>query len=451
MDENGTNRPDEQTGRTGQLGQTGATGELNGASTRPAQSAQARAAKQPASGGLRWMLWLVLLLPLVYMLVQVFIVLRPRVGTEVAIGDTMTDAVEAKGFVSLETMPLVGGTGALYYTVPAGQRVATGSEVALVFAGRAEADAQSRLQAIETELSLLEEAAATGVETANMDVLLDQMDNGVFQYRDALEKGDYAAIDEARDEMTLAANKIQNITDQGVDFTSRMGRLKAEQATLAASAKAVGTLTSTETGFFAPSARYDRKIPSPATLANYTPAQLQQALDAAPEYYAEDVSGHIITDYKWRFYTVVPLAEAERFAEGVKLDITFPETMDETLPAQVESMQPDEEAGIAKVALLCENVSPAVLGLRAEQAQLVFKQQKGLRIDKKALRVIEGEKCVYVKFGNQVFQRKVNVLLEDENYVLVSAVYEAGVNELQMYDEVVVETGGVELYDAKIL
>ena len=89
--------------------------------------------------------------------------------------------------------------------------------------------------------------------------------------------------------------------------------------------------------------------------------------------------------------------------------------------------------------------------LRQETAQIIFNTQKGLRLEKEALRVIEGKQCVYVKFANQVFLRPVKVLLEDENHVLLSAEEEEGVNEVEMYDVVVVEAGGVELYDKKIL
>ena len=120
----------------------------------------------------RWFVWLLLLAPVVYIAIQVFIVMVPRVRTQVAIGDVMTESVSAMGIVSLASEPLVGGAGALYFTVPSGQRVSAGAEVALVFPGRAGAQAQDRLVAVERELALLNEAATTTGDAGNVDGFL---------------------------------------------------------------------------------------------------------------------------------------------------------------------------------------------------------------------------------------------------------------------------------------
>ncbi len=399
----------------------------------------------------RWFVFALLLAPVVYIAIQVFIVMAPRIRTQVAIGDVMTESVSAMGIVSLDSQPLVGGSGALYYTVPPGQRVSAGAEVALVFPGRAGAQAQDRLVAVERELALLNEAAATTGDAGNVDGFLKQVDEGVFRYRAQLEQGDFAAMQDAKDAVALAENKVQAVTDPACDFSARIAALEAERAALEGQAVPSGALTATATGFFAPAARFDRQVPDIATLEALSPLELQGAIGAEPVYYDESVSGHITTDYVWRLFTVLPLAQAEKFAVGGKVEISFPEVAEGAVPAVVENVQPDEENNIVKITLVCENMNPSILGLRVERAQIVFQQQKGLRIDKSALRIIEGEKYVYVKFGNQVFLRHVDVLLDDGHYLLVPDKYEEGVNEVQMYDEVVVETGGTELYDQKIL
>ena len=126
----------------------------------------------------RWFVFALLLAPVVYIAIQVFIVMVPRVRTQVAIGDVMTESVSAMGSVSLASEPLVGGAGALYFTVASGPRGSAGAEVALVFPGRAGAQAQDRLVAVERELALLNEAATTTGDAGNVDGFLKQVDDG---------------------------------------------------------------------------------------------------------------------------------------------------------------------------------------------------------------------------------------------------------------------------------
>ena len=131
-----------------------------------------------------------------------------------------------------------------------------------------------------------------------------------------------------------------------------------------------------------------------------------------------------------------------------------------SVPVIVESVEVDEAEGLAKVVLYCEYTSADTLRLRTEQARVVFDVKKGLLLEKSALRLVDEVddagnavtyKGVYVKFGNMVYFRKVHILVENDFYMLVPGDTEAGVNEVEMYDEVVTDAGGVDLYDQKIL
>ncbi|MDL2254517.1 hypothetical protein LJC49_10720, partial [Ruminococcaceae bacterium OttesenSCG-928-I18] len=355
---------------------------------------------------LLWLLWLLILIPLVYIIIQVVIILMPRMRTQVAIQDVMTDALSVEGYVTLESVPVYGG-GVLYYTVPTGQRVSAGGEVALVFGSEAEAEAMAQLQNVTKELALLTDAQQTFSEGGDVDVYLRQMEDGLMEYLDALETGDYLALESPREEIALAANRIQVVTGNETDFNARIAYLNEEKARLEALAAPSGTITAPETGYFVPSGGQDRIPKSYEELTALAPTQLQQAMQEPPAYYDSSVSGHIVTDYHWRFFTVVTAEEAEKFSVGAKLEISFPEASEEVMPVTVEQVEMDEQAGIAKIELLCENIGPDILRLRMEKAEIIFDTQKGLRIENGALRVIEGETCVYVKFGNQVYLRRV--------------------------------------------
>jgi len=71
-------------------------------------------------------------------------------------------------------------------------------------------------------------------------------------------------------------------------------------------------------------------------------------------------------------------------------------------------------------------------------------------LDADALHIVDGEKGVYVKYGNLARWRKIQIVYQNEEYLLVAEDGKVGTdNELRMFDEVIVE--GTDLKDGKIL
>ncbi len=401
---------------------------------------------------IRWIIVALVVVAVVYFAIQVVMVMMPRMRTQVAILETMTDSVDVTGFVCLDSAPVQGADGSLYYLVPTGERVSAGTDIALVFSSEAAAEKKAELATVEKELALLEQARGTGADGSDVDTLLRQMNTGLTDYLNILEKGDYGSIEGAKDEIALAANKMQVLTGAATGFDERVAELQQQKSALETAAVSTGELVAGESGYFVPSSHYDRVMPDRDRLDSLSPEALRDLCGQPLADSGVSVAGHIIRDYKWQFYTTITAKQAQKFSEGMKLELAFPDTSEDTVPMRVETLtESGTEDGLVKVVLSCENISPEIMQMRLENAQVIFSTVKGLRVDKNALRVIEGDTCVYVKFGNQVYLRRVKVLLEDENYVLMSRDYEEGVNELSLYDEVVVDAGGVELYDKRVL
>lgn len=399
---------------------------------------------------IRWIVIAVAAVIVVYFIIQVVIVLMPRMRTQVAILESMTDSIDVTGFVCMESTPVQGAEVSLYYLVPAGQRVSAGTDIALVFPSADAAEKMVQLDSVNAELALLQEAKSAS-EDGDVEALLRQMESGVYDYLTTLTSGSYGDLYAARQQVMLAANKMKVTTGEAGGFDEREAALNAKKAQLEAEAVATGSLTAGQSGYFVPSSKYDHVAKTAAELAELPPDQLADLCEQPLASHDASVAGHIIADYKWQFYTTVTAKQAEKLSAGMRLELSFPEKSDETVPVRVESVTAGEEGGLVKVVFSCEHMNSDIMKLRLENAKIIFNTLKGLRIDKGALRVIEGEQCVYVKFGNQVYLRKVEVLLEDENYLLLSQKYEEEVNEIRLYDEVVVDAGGMELYDKLIL
>lgn len=381
-----------------------------------------------------------------------FVILSPNIQTQVALPGSMTDSLTLPGIAAMDSVDISSSaTMQLYYLVQAGQRVPSGTVVADAYASTEAAQARANLEQLDAEIARLEAAQSTYVETGDVENLLQQRQTEVYSLLNAIGSGNYANVNDPLANVTLAANKLEVATGTSVDYSARIAELTAQRNQYEAMAVVQSQITAPAGGYFVSSSRYDVQIASYEEIASLAPLQLQLRLQAPVQYYPNSVVGHIVSDYKWNLFLIAGQGEIERFSVGAKLSVAFPEYGDTTLPVTVQTVEMDEAAGIAKIELLCENINATVLELRNETVQVVFSTQTGIRIDKRALRMVDGTPGVFVKVGNVVRYRKVQILLEDENYILIPATVENGVNEVALYDDIIVDNGGLELYDQRIL
>ncbi len=100
--------------------------------------------------------------------------------------------------------------------------------------------------------------------------------------------------------------------------------------------------------------------------------------------------------------------------------------------------------------LECRPTNAEVLTLGQETAQIDLHTYTGIRIDSKALHIVDGNNGVYVKVGNLQRFRKITILYQNEDYILVDTDGAVGTdNEVRLYDEVIVE--GTNLQDGKLM
>ena len=185
-------------------------------------------------------------------------------------------------------------------------------------------------------------------------------------------------------------------------------------------------------------------------VADADPATLQKML--ADGFPAADTNraGQIATGFSWKFYAVCDLDTAARFDGLSTVKISVPGKQNTPLSATVEEVTEDKDNGIAKIVLQCQTISAEVLGLGCETVQVDLKTYEGIRIDKAALHIVNGQRGVYVKYGNLQRFLKITTLYENDSYILVPEDGKLGsANEVRLYDEIIVQ--GTNLEDGKLL
>lgn len=92
--------------------------------------------------------------------------------------------------------------------------------------------------------------------------------------------------------------------------------------------------------------------------------------------------------------------------------------------------------------------------LRTEDVEIVINETDGIRVNKSAVRVINGVQGVYVLTGNIVRFKKLDIIYTGEDYVISKMIKEDIYDEnkvpyLKIYDAVILE--GKDLKDGKLI
>lgn len=390
---------------------------------------------------------LLFLLAAAYIIVQLYVILGREYKTEIAVLYTMADSVELPGFVMFDAIN-VPGEGNLGYLVEDGERVSEGAVIAEKYTDDSQSAAREQLIRLQNNIDLLNKSQNSA--GSDLTLLTTQTKTALYNLLDQLDTASYSGMQDAESEFLLAQNRLQISTGQTSGFQSTIAELEAERDTVAAQLEGLETITAEKNGYFISAASAMPLDLEEQTLADATPAQIQELLAQGVSTSTASLAGRIVEGFSWRFYTVCDQDTAERFDGVTNVRISIPGKEETPLDATVSSVELDEESGLAKIVIECQTINSDVLRLGQETAKIDLQTYQGLRIDKDALHIVDGEKGVYVKYGDLQRFRKIQILYEDDTYMLVpSDGSVGGDSEVRLYDEVIVE--GSNLQDGGLI
>lgn len=390
---------------------------------------------------------LALALVSVYIIAQCFVIFRRSYKTETAIKYTLAESITLDGVVAFDSVD-VAGSGDLGYLVQDGERVTNGTVVAEVYTDDSQGLQRERLDRLERTITLLTKSQnSTG---SDLSVLTNQTKQALYNLLDKINTAQYSGITDAEDTFLLAQNRLQVSTGQTAGFADTIAALRVEYDSIKAQLDALQTITATTNGYFSSTAASPAIAADRQALDDADPATLQKMLADGFPAAATDRAGQITTGFSWKFYAVCDLDTAARFDNISSVKISVPGKQNTPLSATVEEVAPDKDNGLAKIVLQCQTINAEVLSFGQETAQIDLKTYEGIRIDKEALHIVDGQRGVYVKYGNLQRFLKITTLYENDSYILIPENGKIGTdNEVRLYDEIIVQ--GTNLQDGKLL
>ncbi len=334
------------------------------------------------------------------------------------------------------------GGGQVRYLLEEGEKFRRDTPIAQVFASQEEAEEAARQEVIRQERDLLKriQRSTDTSRTADVETLNREIALTLRELTQSAAKKDLEEVAGLHMTLVEKIGRQQLATGQNTGFEDRIRELSGELA----GGSGGQNVYSSSIGYFS---RYVDGFE-----AEYTP-ELLEILDAAAlrellerDYPGDpDSFGKSVTDFTWYYAAIIPKENVEYFHVGAKVEMDFIGSGEPAMPGKVVRLS-QEESGEALVVVQSSCITADAVSHRTANVKLSLQNYKGLRISHKALRIVDGEKGVYVRSGYSVRFKKVDIIYTGPDYYLCKTQY-GSTDQLNLFDDVIVE--GTDLYDGK--
>ncbi len=370
------------------------------------------------------------------------------IKTETASYYTATDGFKITGhIIRNESLVTSSAKGVKHFIIPDGTRVAKNGTIANIYSNEEASITVSQMDVLRSQISDLEDILSyNDVEAANLELINSKIRQSLDEMIFVSSGGDLTQMEALGENLLSAQNRKQVALGDTKGLEARLTSLKKELKELSASLpKATGTIKAKESGYFVSKTDGYEKVLTAKKLSDITPELLQ---DMEPKAVTEDCIGKIVSDYEWYIAATVPINDSLKYKEGQQLKLLTTIKSSPQLKASVKSINISEKQEDAVIIFACSDMNSELASVRTATMTVVNKEYSGLKVSKKALRVVDSVKGVYVQNGMQVNFVPVEVLYRNESFIICDKQNEDG-EYLKLYDKVVVK--GRNLYDGKIV
>lgn len=382
--------------------------------------------------------------------------------TETAIYAEADDSVSFKAvYIRNEEVVRYSGNGVVSYAVSDGGKLGKGSVIAEIYADESQIDVKQKIDDINNQLNILKKIQNPGTiesaQPANLATLIDEKYRSIISDR---ESGNIEDISSKRDELAVLLSTYQLVTDAASDFTKRINDLNTQITQLKSTETvSLDSIVSDKSAYFVSYADgYEEQL-TVDKLSSITPELIGSVKDSGP-LNEGDIVGKLIEGYEWYAAGVIDNREA-KFAIDEDVTLKFQSTSD-TVEGTVYDIRDTKLPGQSIVIVKCDEITYDLVQHRTEQVEMIKGEgeHEGIKVSRKAIRFKDIEetvidektgkkttktvncKGVYVKLGEQINFKKLDVIFEGNNYVLSSM--NAGSDYVSLYDDIVVEGVGAD-------
>ena len=397
------------------------------------------------------LLAVVVLLILTFTVYQVYMVKGSHVNmkTQTAMYQTVTRSVPANGFVLREEQ-YVGNphSGTVMPAVSNGTKVAAGDTVSKIFSSDEAAAAAARLEELDEDIEFYHTviSASTGVQPADLELYKQNVVDALIDLTDAAQAGDLTRFGALSRELRGAMTKKQISYGNQVDVSDKLADLLSERSALQHQVSEYASVTAEAAGFYvATSDGFENAVPFedvPSLMAE----DVDRLTGMEPSAVPRGTVGKLVTNFGWYLVCNVKAREIDGIQSGKNVDVIFPDAGVGTVSMYVAAINAEKNRDYVTLILKSNKMNAAVASLRKETVKVCVEKYEGFVVEPKAVRTVDGVTGVYVRLGNIVRFRKIDIGYSDDSMILAT-VPDGESGYLKQYDEIIIE--GTDLYDGK--
>ncbi len=385
----------------------------------------------------------------IYLIAQWYLINRNKIETVKATEGFINDSILSKGIVCRnETVLENTSDGFVYYNVENGQRVSNGMLIGEVYPSLNDVELIKKSKDIQEQLERLAEAE-NFMSSVNVDISIirKQLSNSMVSMSQNLITGNYQHIYGDMMDVALNINKINSAMNKDDDTkTTQEELVNLKNETVSSISAPTSTVNSPTSGYFINSIDGYENVINQDTFKNISYEEGIKIIDTPVENSKDGVYGKVITDYKWYLCTYVTPEQAEKLHEGKKVKVSLDISQNKYQVVEIENIIPKDD--MVLVILKSSTMDANASSIRVSDCEILFAQYKGIKVPKSALRIVNGEMGVYVKFSKLVKFKKISPIYQDEKYMILPTETTSD-NEVELYDDIIVK--GVNIYDGKYL
>lgn len=376
--------------------------------------------------------------------------------TQTVYEQTVLKTIDAKMYVIRDEIVLSSdSSGVIVPLADNAERVSKGSMIAASFTSEAAAENYIKARSLEEKLEAYKKIDGQ-LKLANIDLgkLTDEIDSDFGSIIDAAYYNDYGTLSDDKLSFSEKLSRKQISLGTTVDCSERIAELQNEISALNESGKPSEIITAEESGYFVSKLDSFENVLTCNDIDNLTEEVLQKAFDAQKSEVSDSAIGKIIDGYNWYIATVIDSAEAGRLSKGDTVRLILDESGKTPVKTYVHKVN-NIDSSKALIVFRCNLMNEQLSSLRKVDGKIIMDEFKGLKVSRDAVRLDEdGNSGVYIRRGNMVHFRSLNIIYSEDSFVIASKPSEnSGIKlshtHLKLYDEVVIS--GKELADGMVI
>lgn len=392
---------------------------------------------------------LIFVFALIFLLITMLLRMGDTVNTYTALNGKIEEYIPSDGFIFREqTLVKSPQNGYFECVAEEGSRIIEGATLATIYQNAVDPAVIEEIGNIQKKITEIENSRISADvfsgSSAKIEVNIADSVGELNKKRGRSEFSDIVEEKEAIDEYIAAK---QATVEGGKTDEERLGELKARLRSLESTGEYSGTYVYSPTpGVFSSKIDGYEDALNPSMLDSVTPGYLKDLKPADVPVGETVTEGEnickVINNYEWYFSGVITEKQAENFRVGQTIKMRFYDLSDSVIYGTVNNISRPENGNVA-ITVYTTSYVDSIYTAGKVSADLFVESAEGFKVPSEALRVIDDRQGVFVvRLGVAKFA-PVNLIYNNKEWAIIEPVAVPDYVNLEIYDEVIINTKGI--------